>query len=165
MTSIILQLYFSYLHGCLIYSLKKMAEYSKLLTLSLAGFSPSNILFVQKRGTSSIPQTQWFLRGSAIPAYVHASKLTGLEDFTKQASKASNAYNWLTRCQLTFTTRYYPQSLNPSISQHLQSLNLILQKGLQMNFSHTMCLITNESSMCEWIRWIQGFKAQWKLYA
>ena len=30
-------------------------------------------------------QTHEFLRGSAIPAYVHASKHTGLEDFTIQA--------------------------------------------------------------------------------
>ena len=30
-----------------------------------------------------------FLRGSANRAYIHASKLTGLEDSTKQASKAS----------------------------------------------------------------------------
>ncbi|GAY66877.1 hypothetical protein CUMW_252340, partial [Citrus unshiu] len=44
---------------------------------------------------------------------------------------------------------YYPQSLNSSVSQHLQSFNLILQKGLQMNLSHTMCLIISESSMCE----------------
>ena len=40
-----------------------------------------------------------FLRGSANLAYVHASKLFGLEDSTKQASKASNAYTWLPRCQ------------------------------------------------------------------
>ena len=33
----------------------------------------------------------WFLRGSTNRAYVHASKLTGLEDSTKQASKASTA--------------------------------------------------------------------------
>ena len=32
-------------------------------------------------------QTHEFLRGSAIPAYVHASKLTWLEDFTIQASQ------------------------------------------------------------------------------
>ena len=32
-------------------------------------------------------QTQWFLRGSVITAYVHASKLTQLEDFTMQASQ------------------------------------------------------------------------------
>ena len=40
-----------------------------------------------------------FLNGSATLAYVHASKLSELEDFTKQPSKASNAYNWLPRCQ------------------------------------------------------------------
>ena len=34
-------------------------------------------------------QTQRFLRGSANFGYVHASKLTGLEDSTNQASKAS----------------------------------------------------------------------------
>lgn len=34
-----------------------------------------------------------FLHGSANSTYVHAFKLTGLEDFTKQASKVSNAYN------------------------------------------------------------------------
>ena len=44
-------------------------------------------------------QTLRFLRGSANLAYVHASKLSELEDSTKQASKASNAYNWLLRCQ------------------------------------------------------------------
>ena len=32
------------------------------------------------------------LRGLANLAYVHASKLSKLEDSTKQASKASNAY-------------------------------------------------------------------------
>ena len=44
-------------------------------------------------------QTPRFLRGSANLAYVHASKLSELEDSTKQASKASNAYTWLPRCQ------------------------------------------------------------------
>ena len=37
-------------------------------------------------------QTQRFLRGSANLAYVHAFKFFGLENFTKQASKALNAY-------------------------------------------------------------------------
>ena len=36
--------------------------------------------------------------------------------------KASNAYNWLPSYQWTFTIRDYPQSLNPSVSQHLQPL-------------------------------------------
>ena len=39
------------------------------------------------------------LRGSANLAYVHASKFSELDDSTKQASKASNAYTWLLRCQ------------------------------------------------------------------
>ena len=89
----------------------------------------------------------WF----AIPAYVHTSKLTGLEDFTKQASKASNAYNWLPRYQWTFTTRDYPQSLNPSVSQHLQYFNLILQKNYKW-ISLTQCVWSQMKAQCvnEW---------------
>ena len=71
---------------------------------------------------------------------------TWFEDFTKQASKTSHAYNWLSSCQWTFTTRDYPQSFNPSVSQHLQSLK---DKDYKWIVSHTMCLITNECSMCE----------------
>ena len=37
-------------------------------------------------------QTMRFLHGSANLAYFHASKLSELEDSTKQAFKASNAY-------------------------------------------------------------------------
>ena len=44
-------------------------------------------------------QTLRFLRCSANLAYIHASKLSELEDSTKQASKASKAYTWLPRCQ------------------------------------------------------------------
>ena len=34
----------------------------------------------------------WFLHGSANSAYAHASKLTGFENFTKQAFKASTTF-------------------------------------------------------------------------
>ena len=81
------------------------------------------------------------------PTSTPPSKLS-LKISLSKPPKASNAYNWLPRCQWTFTTRDYLQSLHPSLSQHLQPLNMILQKWLQIKFPHTMCLITNESSMC-----------------
>ena len=40
-------------------------------------------------------QTHEFLRGSVISAYVYAFKRSELEEFTIQAFKASNVYNWL----------------------------------------------------------------------
>ena len=90
----------------------------------------------------------WFLGGSANRAYVHASKLTGLKDSTKQASKAST----------TLTMDF--QGVNKPLQQEI-ILNLLTQvysntynlsiwfyKKDYKNFSHTISLNTNESSIC-----------------
>ena len=61
------------------------------------------------------------------PAYVHVFKLARSEDFTNQDSKASRTYNWLHKCQSTFTISDYLKSLNPSVSHTYNHSNLILK--------------------------------------
>ena len=70
-------------------------------------------------------QTHEFLRGSANPAYVHACKLSKLEDFTIQAFP-----------------RLQPFTIDFKVSMNLYNKEIISQ-SLHSSVSHTQTL-TNE---------------------
>ena len=78
-------------------------------------------------------QTQGFLRGSAIPAYVHASKRSKLEDFTIRAFP-----------------RLQPFTIDFKVSMNLYNKEIISQ-SLHSSVSHTQTL-TNE---------LKKWKIQW----
>ena len=68
-------------------------------------------------------QTYEFLRGSAIPAYVHASKRSKLEDFTIRAFP-----------------RLQPFTIDFKVSMNLYNKEIISQ-SLRSSVSHTPILI------------------------
>ena len=71
-------------------------------------------------------QTQRFLRGSTIPAYVHASKHTGLEDLTIQTFPRLQTFTIDFKVSMNlYNKRLSLQSLHPKCFSHLYTHNLM----------------------------------------
>ena len=79
-------------------------------------------------------QTHEFLRGSAIPAYVHASKQSKLEDFTIRAFPRLQPFTIDFKVSLNlYNKEIISQSLHSSVS-HTQTLTIKMKKWkLQQN--------------------------------
>ena len=89
---------------------------------TISSFNQSTI--IKEQGKRK--QTQGFLRGSAIPAYVHASKHTGLEDFTIEAFPRPQTFIIDFKVSMNlYNKRLYLQSLHPKCFSHLYSHNLM----------------------------------------
>ena len=71
-------------------------------------------------------QTHEFLRGSAIPAYVHASKRSKLEDFTIRAFPRLQTFTIDFKVVINlYNKRLSLQSLHSKCFSHLYSHNLM----------------------------------------
>ena len=79
-------------------------------------------------------QTHEFLRGSAIPAYAHASKRSKLEDFTIQAFLRVQPFTIDFKVSMNlYNKEIISQSLHSSVS-HTQTLTIKMKKWkLQQN--------------------------------
>jgi len=80
-------------------------------------------------------QTHEFLRGSAIPAYIYASKRSKLEDFTIQGFKRLQLTS---RCQWTFTIKRLSPNLFTQVSHTLKLLQLRWRNECY-NKTHSKC--------------------------
>ena len=75
-------------------------------------------------------QTHEFLRGSAIPAYVHASNHTRLEDFTIQVFSRLQMFTIDFKVSMNlYNKRLSLQSLHPKCFSHLYTHNLMRNKN------------------------------------